>query len=50
MRMNNTHVCIPGSYTPNEENVYISSFYNELDVINSKQRPKKLIMIGSDSK
>lgn len=50
MKTSNTHVCIPGFYSPNEPVVYISSFYNELDVINSKQRPKKLIIIGSDSK
>ena len=50
MRMVNTHVCIPGFYNPNEPIVNISSFYNQLDVINSKQRPKKLIIIGGDSK
>lgn len=43
-------MCIPGFYAPNEPVVYISSFYNELAVINSKQRPKKLIIIGSDGK
>ena len=51
MRMTNTKVCLPGSYKPySAANIFIHSFKSELRVLFSKQRPKKLIIIGSDGK
>lgn len=42
---------IPGTYsTKLSQNIKISSFRNELTVILSKQRPRKLRIYGSDGK
>ena len=51
MKMKNTSVCLPGSYKPSSpSNILIHSFRNELRVLISKQRPKKLIIEGNDGK
>jgi hypothetical protein len=42
---------IPGSYRPRDKNpVILSCFEPSLDVIQSKQRPRKLCMLGNDGK
>ena len=43
-------LAIPGSYLPNQTVCRISSFNSSLQVITSKQRPRKLCMRGSDGK
>ena len=43
-------LAIPGSYLPNKEICRIASFNPSLQVITSKQRPRKLCMRGSDGK
>uniref|UniRef100_A0A915Q5B5 Serine/threonine-protein kinase TOR n=1 Tax=Setaria digitata TaxID=48799 RepID=A0A915Q5B5_9BILA len=43
-------LAVPGTYDPNAPLVTISSINNTLQVINSKQRPRKVIMKGSDGK
>lgn len=43
-------LAIPGSYLPNRAICRISSFNSSLQVITSKQRPRKLCMRGSDGK
>lgn len=43
-------LAIPGSYLPNQPVCRISSFNSSLQVITSKQRPRKLCMRGSDGK
>lgn len=47
--MYNTSLAIPGSYHPNRELVTINRFYNKISVIKSKQRPRKIALIGSDA-
>jgi hypothetical protein len=39
---------IPGMYNIKGKNIKISSFYNELTVLQSKQRPRKLKIFGDD--
>lgn len=41
---------MPGLYQPNKPLVRIQGFQNELAVLQSKQRPRKLIIYGSDGK
>jgi FKBP12-rapamycin complex-associated protein len=41
---------IPGLYDPGKECVKISGFSNELSILQSKQRPRKLTIIGDDGK
>ena len=41
---------IPGMYRLNSNNVIINGFNNELSVLQSKQRPRKLKVYGSDDK
>jgi len=41
---------IPGLYEPNKNCVKITGFSNELMVLQSKQRPRKLIIFGDDGK
>lgn len=41
---------IPGMYKVRGKNIKISSFYNELSVLQSKQRPRKLKIFGEDEK
>lgn len=49
--MRQTSVCLPGSYSPfSSQNIMIDSFKNEIKVLVSKQRPKKLIILGTDGK
>ncbi|KAM3720293.1 Target of rapamycin [Dirofilaria immitis] len=43
-------LAVPGTYDPNAPLVTISSINNTLQVINSKQRPRKVVMKGSDGK
>lgn len=49
----NLDIAVPGSYRAvggNGEVVRISSFHGIIGVINSKQRPRKLILMGDDGK
>lgn len=41
---------MPGLYQPNKPVVRIQGFHNELAVLQSKQRPRKLLIYGSDGK
>ncbi|VDN02443.1 unnamed protein product [Thelazia callipaeda] len=50
VKARNLELAVPGTYDPNAPLVTISSINNILQVINSKQRPRKIIMKGSDGK
>lgn len=39
-------LAVPGTYDPSSPLVTISSINNTLQVINSKQRPRKVVMKG----
>ena len=43
-------LAIPGSYVPNQPVIRISQVNSSLQVITSKQRPRKLCIIGSNGK
>lgn len=43
-------LAVPGSYTPGQELIRISSIQTNLQVITSKQRPRKLCIRGSNGK
>jgi FKBP12-rapamycin complex-associated protein len=45
---NELELAIPGTYEPNKPIVKIKSFCNNIQIIISKQRPRKLIIKGSD--
>ncbi|KAG0181763.1 phosphatidylinositol kinase- protein kinase tor1 [Apophysomyces sp. BC1034] len=46
----NLELCVPGYYRSGEPIVRISKFNSNLSVIASKQRPRKLTIVGSDGK
>jgi serine/threonine-protein kinase mTOR len=46
----NLEVSVPGTYDPSSPLVTIASFHPHLQVIMSKQRPRKIYMRGSDGK
>ncbi len=41
-------LAVPGTYAPNVPVIRIQSFQNQLRVYNTKQRPRKLSILGSD--
>ncbi len=41
-------LAVPGTYAPNAPIIRIASFQNQLRVYNTKQRPRKLVVVGSD--
>jgi serine/threonine-protein kinase mTOR len=41
---------IPGLYAPAKDCVRVTGFANELMILQSKQRPRKLTVLGSDGK
>jgi FKBP12-rapamycin complex-associated protein len=41
-------LAVPGTYAPNTPIIRIQSFQNQLRVYNTKQRPRKLNILGSD--
>ncbi|KAG1660885.1 Serine/threonine-protein kinase mTOR [Nymphon striatum] len=43
-------LAVPGTYNPNQSIVHIQQVQNSLQVITSKQRPRKLVMKGSNGK
>jgi FKBP12-rapamycin complex-associated protein len=43
-------VCLFGTYQPHAPIVRIDSFQNQIHIIASKQRPKKLVILGTDGK
>ncbi|KAJ2945763.1 hypothetical protein O0L34_g605 [Tuta absoluta] len=43
-------LAVPGSYVPNEKIIRISHIHSQLQVIKSKQRPRRLTIQGSDGK
>ncbi|CAH0400987.1 unnamed protein product [Chilo suppressalis] len=43
-------LAVPGSYVPNEKVIRISHIHSHLQVIKSKQRPRRLTIHGSDGK
>jgi FKBP12-rapamycin complex-associated protein len=48
--MKQSKVSLFGQYNPNSDPIYILSFKNQLSIIPSKQRPKKIVITGSNSK
>ena len=50
LKCKNMELAVPGTYRADREVVKISSIDPIIDVIASKQRPRKLIMCGSDGK
>lgn len=46
----NLELCVPGYYRSNEPIVRIARFNPSLTIIPSKQRPRKLTIVGSDGK
>ena len=48
LRARDLELAVPGTYQAGEEVVRISNFWPKLQVINSKQRPRKIAMNGSD--
>lgn len=50
LEINNIELAIPGTYKSGRKIVKISRFNHTLNVITSKQRPRKLCIIGSDGK
>ena len=46
----NLMLCVPGTYIPNSECVSIAKFVNTLNIIMSKQRPRRLAILGSNGK
>jgi serine/threonine-protein kinase mTOR len=49
-KINQSKVFLFGTYSPHYKNVTIDSFKNQIEIIHSKQRPKKIVIIGSDQK
>ena len=49
-KIKGSKVCLFGNYTPFSKIVTIDSFKNEIQIITSKQRPKKIVIIGTDNK
>ena len=43
-------VAIPGTYRPTQETVCIQQVWTMVEVISSKQRPRRMTMVGSDGK
>nr|XP_013189744.1 unnamed protein product [Amyelois transitella] len=43
-------LAVPGSYVPNQKVIRISHIHSQLQVIKSKQRPRRLTIQGSDGK
>jgi phosphatidylinositol kinase/protein kinase (PI-3 family) len=43
-------LCVPGTYVPNGPEVSIAKFVNTLSIISSKQRPRRMAMLGSDGR
>ena len=48
--LRNSRILIPGLKRPGREQVFIKSINSEVTIIKSKRKPRKLTMIGSDSK
>ncbi|KAH1016334.1 serine/threonine-protein kinase Tor isoform X2 [Dendroctonus ponderosae] len=50
LKCQNLELAVPGSYAPGQPVVRIAYFQSSLEVITSKQRPRKLIIRGSNGK
>ncbi|VDM48075.1 unnamed protein product [Toxocara canis] len=50
MKAQNLELAVPGTYDPNRPLVTIASVGSRLQVISSKQRPRKVIIKGNDGK
>lgn len=50
LSVNNLSLAIPGTYRPDVPIVRIQSFSPKITVLTSKQRPRKVTMLGSDGK
>lgn len=48
LKCKNLEIAIPGTYRADTEIIRISSIISKIGVISSKQRPRKLVFIGSD--
>ena len=44
----NLHLAVPGTYSSSQNVITIRNFSTAVDVISSKQRPRKITMMGSD--
>jgi FKBP12-rapamycin complex-associated protein len=43
-------LAVPGTYSPSSQDILITSFNASVHVISSKQRPRKITLLGSDGK
>jgi serine/threonine-protein kinase mTOR len=50
LEMKNNDLAIPGLYKPNQPIVKIAGFASKLQVLYTKQKPRKLLIYGSDGK
>jgi FKBP12-rapamycin complex-associated protein len=50
MNIKDSQVLMPGFYGPKKPQVYISGFYEVLTLINSKRKPRRVKIFGSDGK
>jgi len=48
LQAKNLNLAVPGTYLPNQPTIRIQSFGSNVDVISSKQKPRKMYMTGSD--
>lgn len=48
--MKKSQVVMPGMYDPKKPQIYISGFYDALELINSKRKPRKIKIFGNDGK
>lgn len=50
MNIKDSQVLIPGMYGTNQQQIFIAGFYEVLTLINSKRKPRKIKIFGSDGK
>lgn len=50
LKCQDLELAVPGSYAPGQDIVRIAYFHRSLEVITSKQRPRKLVIRGSNGK
>jgi FKBP12-rapamycin complex-associated protein len=50
LKIKNSKVVIPGLYDPKQPQVFISGFYDILELMASKRKPRRMKIFGSDGK
>jgi FKBP12-rapamycin complex-associated protein len=50
MNVRESEVLMPGMYGPKQPQIYIAGFYEVLTLINSKRKPRKVKIFGTDGK